>query len=925
MDEQNKPTIRKKKILGPGKGVEKKGEGLGTGPVGQTGRPTSAQSGQNAQQPSPNFTRPSAQKPQNPFGQITHGSFGQNAQRPAQDPFSRPSQNSSAQQRPAQDPFSRPAQNSSAQQQRPQQGSYGAQRPQQHQHAQKQSSVSFGQRQDSQQRAGTGSFGGGKLLLPIILIVVALLFGKNLFGGESGNNLLNSLTGGSGNGNSILSSVLGSQGSSPYDFMGMISGLGGGGNISGSDSTYFTSSLENNTQEPDQTVSTKAREKYTVLKGGKKDTMTIMVYMCGADLESQNGMATADLKEMANANLGDNVNLIVFTGGARRWRNNVVDSRVNQVYQIKDGKLIQLVADGGTASMTNPNTLAEYIQFGAKEFPANRMVLIFWDHGGGSISGYGYDERYGQGQTMTLSGINEALKKGGVKFDFIGFDTCLMATVENGLMLNQYADYMIASEETEPGVGWYYTNWLNKVGANPSMSTVQIGKIIVDDFVEVCSKSCRGQATTLSVVDLAELSATVPAELTQFSVSTNDLIQNKQYKKVSAARSKSREFASNSKIDQIDLVHFARNLGTPEGGKLADAVQGAVKYNRTGGGISDAYGLSIYFPYKKTGKVGQMVNTYKAIGMDAEYTRCIQEFASLEVSGQLSAGTSPESYGISSSAPSGLMDSLFGNSNYLGSIADNYTGGGLGSLLGGYYGGGSSSGSTGSILDLLAGREMNAEKAADYILENHLDPSALVWDKNGRITLTDEQWNFVSVTEKNVFYDDGEGFIDLGFDPLILREGNDLVYEFDGHWLSIDYQPVAYYQTGLVSQGDYSIEIGYAPAIVNGQRADVILVFDYENPEGYIAGAEYVYPGGETNAQAKNMISIGKGTQIQFICDYYSYDGKYIDSYKLGNPIILGDTVSIGYTEIDLSKCRVTYRLTDYYQQQYWTPAVLYR
>ena len=148
-------------------------------------------------------------------------------------------------------------------------------------------------------------------------------------------------------------------------------------------------------------------------------------------------MATSDLKEMLNAKLSDNVNLIVFTGGARRWQNNVVDSKVNQIYQIKNGSLTRLVSDGGNASMTNPGTLASFIKFGKENFPANRMCLIFWDHGGGSISGYGYDERYGSGQTMTLAGINEALKNGGVKFDFIGFDTCLMATLENGLMLSQ--------------------------------------------------------------------------------------------------------------------------------------------------------------------------------------------------------------------------------------------------------------------------------------------------------------------------------------------------------------------------------------------------------------------------------------------------------------------------------------------------------
>ena len=788
------------------------------------------------------------------------------------------------------------------------------------------------------------------MLIVIAVIAFLLLGGKNLlFGGgdNTGSDLTSILTDtststqtqtGTGNGgNSImnlLSGFMGSTSSSSYDFSGMLSGLTGGGMSGITDTTdltttttnasnssyqqYFTTTLENNSQEADTTVASGSRDKYTVIKGNNKDTMTILVYMCGADLESQNGMATSDLKEMLNAKISDKVNLIVFTGGARRWRNNVVSSSVNQIYQIKDGSLTRLVDDAGSSSMTSPNTLASFIKFGRENFPANRMCLIFWDHGGGSVSGYGYDEHYGQGKTMTLAGINDALKAGGVKFDFVGFDTCLMGTVENGLMLNQYADYMIASEESEPGVGWYYTNWLNKVSRNTSLPTVEIGKTIVDDFVEVCDRTCRGQATTLSVVDLAELNATVPKELKEFSIDTNEMIQNKQYKKVSSARSKTREFAQHAKIDQIDLVHFAKNMGTQESKELAAALQGAIKYNRTGGGISNAYGLSIYFPYKKTGNVKQAVSTYKAIGMDDEYTRCIQEFASLEVSGQLSSGMNPQSYG-SSNAMSGLMESLMGGGSSYSSIGNTYSSGGLESLLGGYYGGSSGSGSTGSILDLLIGRSMTAETAAEYIQENHFDPSNLQW-QNGRISFTDDQWDNLLSIEKNMYFDDGSGYINMGFDAGAELQGHDLIYEFDGTWLSIDRQPVAYYRIGFVEQEECYAEVGYVPAYVNGIRANLIIVFDQDNPYGYIAGAQQVYVNGETDAQPKNMVGIGKGDEIQFVCDYYDYQGVYQNSYRLGSPITLGDEVEIGNTYVDAEKCRLTYCLTDIYQQQYWTP-----
>jgi hypothetical protein len=305
--------------------------------------------------------------------------------------------------------------------------------------------------------------------------------------------------------------------------------------------------------------------------------------------------------------------------------------------------------------------------------------------------------------------------------------------------------------------------------------------------------------------------------------------------------------------------------------------------------------------------------------MDEEYTRCIQEFASLEVSGQVSAGTPITGYGSNTSASSGLLGSLLGGG---GGYSSSYSAAGLQELLGGMYGG-SAGGNTGSILDLFMGRSMTADNAAEYILENHFDTSALTWN-NGKITLPEEQWSLVTAVVKNVFYDDGSGFIDLGCDSEFELSNNTLIDNFDGTWLSIDGQPFAYYYLNDVSEGDEYVIYGYSPAILNGERVNLIVNFDSERPYGYIAGAQKVYSDGESDTQAKMMIAIGKGDRIQFVCDYYDYDGNYHDSYKLGNPITLGNTYEIANTPIssDMNRCRVTYRFTDLYQQDYWTPAV---
>ena len=774
---------------------------------------------------------------------------------------------------------------------------------------------------------GMRSSGGKSPLSIIIILIIALLGGGGgmaglLGGGSGGSDIGQEIVGGLIDGNGGAGSSTGSNSGSNSSWAGMLN--------SGTSSSGWT--LGNNTGKLNTKVASGARDKYTKIKGNGKDEVTIMVYMCGTDLESRSGMGTSDLQEMLAADIDDNVNLIIYTGGCRSWRNNVISSSVNQIYQVVDGKLRLLVEDAGSVSMTDPNTLAGFIQWCADKFPANRNQLIFWDHGGGSISGYGYDEKYSNSGSMDLAEINQALKAGGVKFDFVGFDACLMATLETALMLTPYADYLIASEETEPGVGWYYTNWLTKLSKDSSMATIQIGKNIVDDFVDTCARKCQGQKTTLSVVDLAELEATVPADLKDFSKATSELIQNDEYKTVSNARYNAREFSQSSRIDQVDLVHLASNMGTDEGKELAETLLSAVKYNRTSSNMTNSYGLSIYFPYQKVSKVDQMVDTYEAIGMDEEYADCIKEFASMEVGGQASAG------GTSSPVPS-LMGTLLGGGwSGSGSTSGNWSGGSTGGsggnaeviaqLLGGFLGGqfGNISGLTSGNTGFFGDRAMNTDSMANYLADNYFDASQLVWTENARgqrvLHLSEEQWSLVHSLELNMFYDDGQGFIDLGTDNLFAFDANgDLIGDTDRTWLAINGQPVAYYYMDTVDDGENYTITGRVPALLNGERVDLLLVFDNENPYGYIAGARTDYVEGETETIAKGMTEINAGDTLDFLCDYYSYDGEYLDSYYLGEQMIVSDRMEISNVDVGAGRVQVTYRFTDIYNQAYWTPA----
>ena len=713
-----------------------------------------------------------------------------------------------------------------------------------------------------------------------------------LFGGDSYQSATQETSGGS----ISLTDILGS--------------LGGGSVSGGWDDGSNEGTLNTS-------VITGARDKYTKMQGSGKDEVTLMLYLCGTDLESRSSMATLDLQEMLNADISENVNLIVYTGGCKQWKNNVLSNKTNQIWQVKDEGMVCLDDNAGKVSMTDPDTLSFFIKYCAKNFPANRNALIFWDHGGGSVSGYGYDEKFASSGAMSLAEIDKALDAGGVKFDFVGFDACLMSTTENALMLTKHADYMIASEEVEPGIGWYYTNWLTALSENTSMSTLEIGKNIIDDFVSTCAKKCKGSPATLSIVDLAEAEAVIPEALASFSKDTYDLIKNEEYAQVSNARSGAREFGSSTKTDQVDLVHLAQNMQTEEGEALKDALLSVVKYNRTSSNVTNAYGLSIYFPFRKANMVDSAVQTYEQIGMDEEYARCIQAFASMEVCGQAASG------GTTSPLPS-LMEMLgtgYGSNSYGSSDL-------LTQMLGSFLSG-DVSGISGLSYDntgFLSGRALNETEMAEYIAENSFDGSQLTWKSaagNRVISLPEEQWKLVQTLHANMFFDDGEGYIDLGYDN---------VYEFDDNgnllapeemtWIAINQQPVAYYHESTVDDGEnYSI-IGRIPVLYNGERAELMTEFTNDNPNGSVIGVRRVYVDGETTTVAKTMDTVAEGDVIDFICDYYSYEGEYLDSYMLGEQLVVEGELVISDVYVDEDAAKLTYLFTDIYNQKYWTAPV---
>lgn len=754
----------------------------------------------------------------------------------------------------------------------------------------------------------------GRIFLLALIVVGAVLL-LNLCSGSTGGDLLGNLLGGYTTSDAADAADTNTSGSFS-DALGSL--LGNYGSTSGQIAPASGSEEVYKAHEPNRTVAAAAREKYTDTASAR--TVTVMIYMCGTDLESKNGMATSDLEEMVSATLGDNIRVVVETGGTKTWQNQLVKSNTNQRFRVKQGGLETLDAKVGKRSMVDPDTLSDFIRFSAHTYPADRYMLILWDHGGGSLTAFGYDELY-PGDSMSLDEIDRALKDGGVQFDVIGFDACLMATLETALVAEQYGDYLLASEAVEPGTGWYYTDWLSALSANPAMDTLDLGKKIIDDYMKMSGGNSQ---LTLSLTDLAELSGTVPAAFNAFSSSTSQLIAGDGFDAVASARSGSRDFSTSSKINQIDLIHFAENLDTTESKTLASTLRDAVKYNRNSTNISHANGLSIYFPYQSMNKVSAAIETYHAIGLDKSYSDCIKRFASVAAGGQVASGSS---------------------GNPLGTLLGDNTGSLLGTLLGGQVSSSdTASGTTDTVSQLLelflSNRSVvTGDADSSWVDEELVRSSVSAYQANNAgfanlmltykgdtptLVLTEEQWSRVFTLEQNVYIDDGAGYIDLGLDNVADYDAdNDLIMAYDGTWLSLNGQIVAYY---LVSEDQidesYTI-LGRVPALLNGTRVNIILEFTNENPYGVVLGAQYDYAAASTETVMKGLVEIVSGDRIDFLCDFYNYDGSFNDAYYLGERMTATGKWEIGNAPLGNGVIwQMTYRITDIYGGQYWTPTV---
>ncbi len=585
-------------------------------------------------------------------------------------------------------------------------------------------------------------------------------------------------------------------------------------------------------------------------------TWTIFVYMCGSDLESYGAAGSMDLIEMMNSSMGNNARFIVETGGSSDWYSNVSRNHIER-YEItrRGGYRVQALS---RSNMGDSGTLADFIDWGLDNYESEHMGFIFWDHGSGSINGACFDELYSY-DSLYLTEIEDAfamaIGKTGKRFDFIGFDACLMASIETAAILQDYADYMVASVESESGYGWDYTAIGAYLGRNPGAPADKLAKVICDSFYESCDLIGAAGSSTLSVIDLDKM----PALISAFDAYAEDIyrlsgkadILTPVIKQARAADNYGGNNASEGYANMVDIggiinagAEYSKNAAAAQ-----KALEEAVVYQVKGRDHSRASGLSVYYPLQVRGS--SEIEIFRNVCISNYYLGLIDKIV----------------YGLADPLNTaeydnqGVVEGQDGDWGYLDDI------------------------------------DLNDSTAITFTEEPQISESGSFW-----FELSEEGLQNTASVQAIVYLltDDVEDAICLGLSSDVLGNWDNGVFadDFDGLWFSLpDGQMLCTY---LVEECD-GYDIYTSPIELNGEEKNLRFVWDYEYGEVYMIdvwdGIEDYGAAGRTGTELKpgdeivpmyDAFIVDTGEDCKYYGETYVYDG---DPYLEFGPILEGQYI----------------------------------
>jgi hypothetical protein len=375
-----------------------------------------------------------------------------------------------------------------------------------------------------------------------------------------------------------------------------------------------------------------------------------------------------DITEMAGVETSSTVATVVQFDTLRRAKQYTYRYYIDQ--SSPNGQLVEKIPPVNTG---DPQNLTDFIVWATQQYPAENYALVLWGHG----TGWNEDDIYERYRELDQANRRDETRAGGsgerllrralflptvaeimsiedeeirgicyddTSMDFLdnhdlaqalhnaaditqqrlsilGMDACLMGMIEVAYQVQEYADYMVASQEEVPGDGWPYGNILEKLIDVPEMSARELSELIVEEYYQHYSSLMRGGTPNHhAAIDLRKLPLTFET-MREFSELVAEIYSNDLYTQIAFDRAKesvqrfgdttSARFIGNFGSDYCDLWHLIELVYAEYGGseRVSDLANDIVEYltsevespimkSRSGPNRPNARGLSIYFPAK---------------------------------------------------------------------------------------------------------------------------------------------------------------------------------------------------------------------------------------------------------------------------------------------------------------------------------------
>ncbi|PIU17679.1 MAG: hypothetical protein COT18_12760 [Elusimicrobia bacterium CG08_land_8_20_14_0_20_59_10] len=333
---------------------------------------------------------------------------------------------------------------------------------------------------------------------------------------------------------------------------------------------------------------------------------TVMVFVNAKNNLESYGLKDVNEMEMVGSN--DSVNVVAELGRINGYSSAEGDWKGSRRYLVQK--------DANASAVTSPvvmeilksdmgswQYLVEFINWTKANYPARKYALVIWNHGSGwskdssfeSSRGISYDDE--THHHITTPELRMALAAaGGV--NILSMDACLMQMIEVAYEVKGVANYVVASEETEPGDGYTYDTMLGPLVKKPVMSEADLARVMVDAYTDHYQSINQGATHSAIKVDaLGSLAVRVNAFVDAL-IAANDL----EVAKAAKTGAQSFYYSSNK-----DMYHFAKLVKdtTADAGVSARAGElmsflenGVISHNRKfGSRYANAFGLAAYLPY----------------------------------------------------------------------------------------------------------------------------------------------------------------------------------------------------------------------------------------------------------------------------------------------------------------------------------------